>query len=633
MRRKLIKQDAFEQIAKNSVVVAEQELVGAERVLSRALNQDVQLHSFNESTVLYTTDDETYVHASYKLEEGNVTFSNIEELVIDEESKAARRKEILGEMLDNIIKDKSEKAKDLFSDYMSVTSFTEAKKFVIKTKEDSEGNEDYEVDEKDDKKKKPNQLPKNKSPFEKLDDKKKRDDKSKDKKSSKGLNSEKAKEAFKKKVKAAGKKIEEAYQLAENVLDYVDYMKVGPALDESVQDRDEYGNVVAIKIPNTLARNEGKLLNFDWKVLNHKCKVLRSGAKSLCEDNNFVKSIADLKVQNNISNSIGLEECLDNIAVNWPNVIYLTQEELANVIGEALRIAGERNFDDSTCNFMAEGVLRRVYESYSDKVAQILHLANAPKNESNADGYEHFQSVVENFYSTVDDKTNVEKKVFADLYETLADIYKVADRRGNQLLKSETSYMLNDLAEVLNDQAKPDIELAEEVALWLTNFVESNVMGSSETWNVSNLPYQTINGDHPQMTRNARVPAVAGTHNGDWSDEAPMIGQDDMNYRGNHASQARSNSWGNIGGNDTFPSLRNPYIPKPFGDYTMTGEKGVDKDTFGQHHGSWQSSDTWPNLDNPYIPKEAGGTGGQGYKMKNGADTDLIVNKGVNTKQ
>ena len=78
--------------------------------------------------------------------------------------------------------------------------------------------------------------------------------------------------------------------------------------------------------------------------------------------------------------------------------------------------------------------------------------------------------------------------------------------------------------------------------------------------------------------------------------------------------------------------MNNPYVPKPFGDYTMKGEKGVDKDTFGQHHGSWQSSDTWPNLNNPYVPKEAGSTGGQGYKMKDGPETDLVVDKGVNTK-
>ena len=632
MRRKLIKQEAFEQIANSSVVVVENELIEAERILSRALGQDVRLHSFNESTVLYETDSETYVHSSYKVDEGKVTFSNIEELVIDEDSKAARRKEVLSEMLECIVKDKSEKAKSLFSDYMSLSTFAEAKKFVIKAKEDEEGQPKFNTEERDDKEKEPNQKKKKKSPVEKLQDKKARDKKDKDKEGGKGLNFEKGKDAFKKKVKAAGKKIEEAYNLSENVLDYVEYMQVGPVLAESSTQYDDHGQLTDIQIPTVRVRNEGKLLNFDWKVLNHKCKVLRSGAKSLCEDQDFIRSMVDLKVLNNVSNAEALEECLDSIAVKWPNALYLTQNELAGLIGEALRIAGERNYDDQTCEFMAEGILRTIHEAYGDKVSQILHLANAPKNESEQDEYEYFKGIVEDFFPYVDHKTGVELKVFEDLYEALEDIYNVANRRGNAHLKSETAGMLNDIADVLNDQIQPDIELAEEVAQWLKRFVESNVQGASDSWNVSNMPHHTVNGDHPQMGRNARVPAIAGTHNGDWNDPAPMIGQEDMSYKGRHSSQARSSSWGNIGGNDTFPSLNNPYVPKPFGDYTMKGEKGVDKDTFGQHHGSWQSGDTWPNLNNPYVPKEAGGTGGQGYKMKDGPETDLVVDKGVNTK-
>jgi hypothetical protein len=71
--------------------------------------------------------------------------------------------------------------------------------------------------------------------------------------------------------------------------------------------------------------------------------------------------------------------------------------------------------------------------------------------------------------------------------------------------------------------------------------------------------------------------------------------------------------------------LKNPYTPKPFGDYTMKGEKGVDKDN--KDWSLWSSGDTWPNLKNPYTPKEKVGTGGKGYKMKNGKETDLVVDR------
>lgn len=631
MRRKLIKQDAFEQIANGSLIVAENELIQAERILSRALGQDLKFYTFNENSVLYATEDDTFVHASYDLEGGKLNLNNIEELVVDEASKNARRHTVLGEMLDNIVRDKPEKADSLFKDYMSLTSFNEAVKFAIKSKEE-DGETKVSAEEREDDDSKEKKLPKKKSPFEKMKSKKSKDENDKDKKGAKGFPFAKKKDAIKDRLKAAGKKIEEAYTVACNVLDYVEVSSVGPVLSESVCNTDNSGNVVDIQIPTTKLRNEAKILSFDWKVLDHKLKVLRSGAKHMCEDHNFVRSIANLKTQNKISDMRGLEESLDEIATRWPNVIYLTQDELAAVVAEALEMAGERNFDDQTCSFMAEGILRRVHESYGEKVRQILQVSSAPKCE-NKDAYEFFKGVAEAFYPVLDQRHGLEMKVFEDLYESLEEIYRMAERRNDGALKHETAGYLNELADTLNEKTRPDLDLAEEVAHWLTRFIEANVTGASETWSVNNKPHHTINGEHPQMAKNARVPGHAAGHEGEYGDPAPMIGQDDMNYRGGrHSGEARNRSWGNIGGNDTWPSLSNPYVPKPFGDYTMKGEKGVDKDHLGQYHSTWQSKDTWPNLQNPYVPHEVGATGGQGYKMKNGSDTDLIVDKGVNTR-
>ena len=82
----------------------------------------------------------------------------------------------------------------------------------------------------------------------------------------------------------------------------------------------------------------------------------------------------------------------------------------------------------------------------------------------------------------------------------------------------------------------------------------------------------------------------------------------------------RNRSWGNHGGEGIYPSLKNPYVPAPFGDYTMKGEKGAEKD--GESDWSrWQSGDTWPSLQNPYVPKAVTP---QSYKMKS---DNLIVDK------
>jgi hypothetical protein len=112
---------------------------------------------------------------------------------------------------------------------------------------------------------------------------------------------------------------------------------------------------------------------------------------------------------------------------------------------------------------------------------------------------------------------------------------------------------------------------------------------------------------------------------GNYGDPAPTIGQDDMNYKNSkNAKEMRNKAWGQEGGNDVFPNLKNPYVPQPFGTYTMKGEKGVDKD---QGNLLSNSKDTFPSLKNPYVPKEEVGTGGKGYKMNKGKEKDLVVDK------
>ena len=597
MRRKLIKQDDFNAFENQSVTSAAHELSEASGVLAHALKEDhLILHSFNESTVMYETLDGSYVHAGYQIKDNTVTFNDIEELVIDESSRKDRVRSILSEMTDAILTDDKGKAKSLYKQYLEMvdwrkaeskkgekTPFTEAKHKFGKS------SEDCDEDHKDDKKK---------LPF------------------------------LKKKVDESGsRELATVFEVSKNVLDYVDYVRVGPALRESISKTDEKGNVTDLRIPSSRLRNEGKILEFDWKTLNNKVKTLRNEAVSLCSDEEFCKAVSHLRRQNALSDASRLSEALDHVVKSWPSVLYVTQSELSKVIGEALEIVGESNYDDQVCDFMSEGILRHAHKAYSEKVNQIMHLARAPKLAEGADAYGFFQHVVEQFYPTVDERFGLERKVFSDLYESLAGIHKQADRIGNEALKKETASYLNELADVLNGEIGPSVELAEDVAVWMQRFVEANVEGSSEKWNVSNSTHVTVSGDHPQMAKNAKVPAVAGRYTGDWGDEAPMIKQDSMSYKGGAANTARNNSWGNVGGNEVFPSLNNPYVPKPFGDYTMKGEKGVDKDATGQHWSTWQSSATWPKLQNPYVPGEAGGTGGKGHKMKDGPETDLVVDR------
>lgn len=565
MRRKLIKQDAFDRIISESVTTAERELVEAEPILARATGKDfLKLKSFTESTVLYEAADGGFVHAGFEIKNNNLTFNNVEELIIDEESQKEKRKTVLSEMIDAVLVDSSDKAQNLFNNYLGMVRWNEAKK------------------------EKSGKMP------QFLLDKWNKGKKGKDKKK------DEDKEEVAKKAKKAGDDVCEAYITSQNVLDYVNFMKVGPTLAESQTKVDDKGNLTAIRVPVSYSRSENQLARNEWKSLNSKVLESRKKMASVCENQEFCKAITQLKRQNAFADAQGLEEALDHIVQNWSEVLFVTQDELAQIVSEALQVAGVNNFDDKTCEFMAEGIARKAHDCYSERVSQILHLAGAPKSEGEEDAYSFFQSVVENFYPSLDEKFGLERKVFSDLYESLELVHKKSDRIGDKRTKNETVSYLNDLAAVLNNEAKPDLQLAEEAAQFLATIIETNL--ESGSWTVG-APHVSLNGDHPELAKKAaKGYSPSSDASGNYGSPAPAVGSDDMNYKsGKHSKEMQDHGFGQEGGGDIFPSLNNPYVPKAYGKFTMKGEKGVD-----QEHHSDASSDTYPSLKNPYVPKASG---------------------------
>ena len=179
MRRKLIKQDVFDKITNESVTAAERELVEAAPVLAKALGRNqISLHSFNESTVVFETLDDTFVHAGFGIKNEAVNFTNIEELVIDESSRKDKQQATLSEMIDAVLQDDHASAKDLFTNYLDMVRWSEFKDTKV---------------------------PRNGAKNEHRDESK-----------------------ILKTAKALG--LQKEYVTARNVLEYVDFMKFGPAV-------------------------------------------------------------------------------------------------------------------------------------------------------------------------------------------------------------------------------------------------------------------------------------------------------------------------------------------------------------------------------------------------------------------
>ncbi|MCK9459656.1 MAG: hypothetical protein M0R80_08460 [Proteobacteria bacterium] len=572
MKRKLINFDVFERIQKDSLSTAEAELKGAQPILAETLGVgNIALHCYGPENVLYETSDGTFIHANYTIKNEAVSFENVEQLVIDEESEKVKSKEILGTVLDSLLDEEQKgKADSLFADYLN--------------------------------------LPATKRIFREGCCKKA-------KKNKKFVETNSRNEMLEFAIQQSKGAVKEWSVLCKNAIDYVEFKKNGPVLGDTQVKHDENGNVVALRVPTTESANQKKLLQLQWDhMLDTDCQTKRWAAKGLSEDAQFCKAVNDLRRQNALSDATALEEALENVVSNWPNVLYLTQTELAQQIKVALETVHATNYDDQVCDFMAEGILRTAQEVYTDRVEKIVKLAGTKMCEE-CDQYLAFQEIVSKFFPTVDENVQRELAVYADLYETLRKIYEASNEN---LVKVTTAGHLNELASVLQREVEPSVQVVEEAVEWLMHLIETNLAGGP--WSVSNKPHQTVVGDHPAMAQKAKQGYTpASDFSGDWGDSAPV--SDGKSYRGGLADEMRNRSWSNWGNGETYPELKNPYIPKPFGDYTGT-EKGVDKASDATSQ--WSSSDTWPALQNPYVPKAETP---DSYKMNGGKEEDLVVDK------
>lgn len=607
MRRKLVNFEVFDRIEKDSLSRAEYELMEAEEVLADVLESGpLSFRFFDSGKVVYDTDHGSHIHANFSITNESVTFDDITELVVDTESQRKRLRECVKKMVEAIVDGNETEANLQFESYMTLYKTARKAGVTLQT----EADEVVRFDSRQGKivkwghggAKARGGFAAGKSSKQKLSRRKRNSPTNKSKEMSTRHKNKIS--GISKKVKliktgTSGKMMKEWSNLCENVGNYVDFVQHGHHAQQADVKTNDVGDVVAVKIPTTKVRNEGKILTLQYKTLKTDVKVLREAARTLAFDENFIKGVAKIKRLNNMSHNTELEESISTLVSKFPNVLYLTQGELATTLKRALDNAGQTNFDDQTCTFMAEGILRVAHDAYTDRVSRITALANAKvTTEGEADAFEQFQATVSKFYPSLDEAMATEMQVYTDLYNALVEVRRLALASNNEAVREDSTAYLSDLKAVLEGQAAPTLELAANVAEYLQTIVEANLDGASEDWAVSNTAHSTVVGDHPILSKKAKQPGHPGGFTGDWGDSAPV--SDGKSYKGN-SDEMRNHGWGNKGGKDTYPTLNNPYTPKPFGDYTMKGEPGVDKNSdsgFSQMQGN-----TWPELTNPYVPK------------------------------
>lgn len=592
MKRKLISFDQFKNMETSSISNVEKQLIESEELLASVLeNERVELMFFNESEVVYKNEEEDLIKAEYKITKDSVVFENIEKLIIDEESEAKEGKSIVSQMVDNIIEGKEVVAEQLFNKYLNLPSLKRALSEGVKVKISNPHGKRSKLYRR----KQPRSLVAKRIRAGLITKRKRRGQrvylKNKTRAARqrlKSINNPRARLYVVKTMK-------EWAQLTENVINYVNYKEMGSLYKECVANFNENGDVTSVSIPTSSRINEGKVLDCGWKTLDTEVKVLRKKAKGLTENEKFVKAVSELNRSNNISDNDSFSTILENLVGVFPEVLYLSLSETSSAVKGCLETVNARNFDDNSCNFIAEAICRTAFEAYSDRASRILNLAGVKLDENSEDNFIGFKDVCENFFSHVDETENADRKVFEDLHTALESLSNIAKESGDEELVKEANELMGECIEIVNGEKEPDIQLAEFVANYLRDIYETNL--STHAWGDPDAPVVSVSGEHPSLKDKAKQSySPASDLEGDDVD-SPAPVSDGKDIKNN--DEAQMDVFSSMSDEDsTWPSLKNPYIPDSM-EYTMKGEKGVDKD----HEGLAvdQSNDTFPNLKNPFA--------------------------------
>ena len=548
MKRKLIDINVINELENKSINVAIKEINESCELLAKKLKVDsLNVHCMNESEVTFVTPQNSYIHATYTLDNNTLLLENIKELVVNEESEKAANKNFISNMLEAILEEKNNVANEMFENYINMPITKRIFKENLNPKRKLEKNI--------------NENKKNNSEYSSVSN------------------------LFRK------SKIEEFKAVSENVQEFLNYKKGNSLFSKVSTKYDENNNLVALKLPRLKIRNEGKILSFNWNTPSTEVTYQRSKAKGVVKENNFLRAMNDLRKANAISDVKEVELTLENIVGAWPSLVYLTQVELASMIKEALQESNSSNYDDNTCLFMAEGILMTAHNAYTESVEKVFKICGVEASED----FKSYQETCEKVFPVLDEQYQKEVQSFVDVYKMLDEALNiVAKNNGDKVVKAKISEALETLDSILSGNQKLDFNTLEESNEIVKSIAEAfNLPMTSNTMDVSDKAHTSLNGDNPILAKKAKVEAFPSKFNGDYkgvvASDGSKIGVDDS------AKSAHTS-----GGKDIFPNLSNPYVPKD----VIPHVNDKDPNTIeGDNLATNQGSDTWPNLNNPYIPK------------------------------
>ena len=410
MQTKVLTHDVFSEIEKQSFRSTEEELKEAASQLSRVFGTDLKLHTINEDYALYSFDTDNYLKATYKMTDSKtIKLENFEHVAIDESSKNESRRQIIRNMIDALADDDTGKADTSWETLKTNFSFLEmVKKKAAKSGEDNLGDG----------------IPVNAKNADEEDQAGKGKARSAGKaKAVKGDEEMKGKPPYTGELmtlKAVDSSLEEniellpnfqtvlgkvenaAKKVAKDVLkEAIDQLKIEVKKDDKGEEE-----VDSVEIPNVDKKSKIAKVKCDAKNSKAKCHEARIRFAQNENNQKFVQKIMDVKHYNNMEDAEQLSESLVDIVTSNPAIIYVSKNELKEMVSRIFQNQETDGWDEDLCEDIAFGLRKLAYNTYLDRAYDVVKFAAVDNviglsEEVPDDNYEAFEEVSTKYFDNI----------------------------------------------------------------------------------------------------------------------------------------------------------------------------------------------------------------------------------------
>lgn len=195
-------------------------------------------------------------------------------------------------------------------------------------------------------------------------------------------------------------------------------------LESDDNEEDNNKEVDEVEIDKQDKKDDKKKMSLKSKKFREKVNNSRKKMARKEYDETYINDLVSIKKYTNAQDSGSLQEKFMEMITNYPEIVFVSCDELTEMNKRILKKSGEKNWNEELCYDISLGLRKLAHKTYSDNVYEIAKFAANDdvvglEEEVSNDPYQAFEQVSERYFNDIYKKADNQYKSLMDLSEML----------------------------------------------------------------------------------------------------------------------------------------------------------------------------------------------------------------------